>query len=176
MINSALRRELEVSSGEKISACFQCQKCSNGCAFTPAMDILPHELMHRLQLGLVDEVVNSDTVWVCASCETCTTRCPNDIDIAHIMDTLRQMSVKRGVKKSQRKAPLFHAEFLASIKRFGRLHEASMVSLFALKDEGVGGLLKQAGMGLDMLRKGKIKLMPDGLGGRVKDIFKKAQS
>jgi heterodisulfide reductase subunit C len=93
--NSTLRKQIEKLSGEKISACFQCEKCTNGCPLTFAMDILPHRVMHGIHLGLADEIINSDTIWVCASCETCTTRCPNEIDIAHVMDTLRQISAKR---------------------------------------------------------------------------------
>ncbi|MFC1932995.1 4Fe-4S dicluster domain-containing protein, partial [Chloroflexota bacterium] len=49
---------------------------------TFAMDIPPHKLIHLLKYGQLDDVLQSDTIWLCASCETCTTRCPNDIDIA----------------------------------------------------------------------------------------------
>lgn len=89
---SVKRQQIEQLSGEKISTCFQCEKCANGCPMTFAMDIAPNQVMHSIQLGLIDPVLKSDTIWVCASCETCSTRCPNDIDIAHVMDTLRQSS------------------------------------------------------------------------------------
>jgi len=98
----SLRKRIEELSGQKISACFQCEKCTNGCPVTFAMDIVPHKVIRLLHLGLINEVLHSDTIWVCASCETCTTRCPNDIDIARIMDTLRQMSQREGVKPSQK--------------------------------------------------------------------------
>src|SRR5512141_1341180 len=91
------RKEVEALSGEKVTTCFQCQKCSNGCPLTFGMDVMPHQVIRNINLGQKDEILNSDTVWVCASCETCTTRCPNDIDIAHVMDSLRQISVKKGV-------------------------------------------------------------------------------
>lgn len=173
----ANRRLVEELSGDKISTCFQCKKCTNGCPLTFAMDVAPHRVMHSIQLGLVDEIINSDTIWVCSSCETCTTRCPNDIDIAHIMDTLRQISVGRGVKASQKRVLIFHAAFLSSVKRFGRMHEASMALAYAFKSEGLGGVRKQAGLGLEMLRKGKIKLIPDRLvaGKQLEAIFRKAE-
>ena len=175
--NPASRNQIEELSGEKISACFQCEKCTNGCPLTFAMDILPHRLMHGLSLGQVDEVLDSDAIWVCASCETCTTRCPNEIDIAHVMDTLRQMSLRRGVKSPHRQAPIFHRAFLNNIKRFGRMHEASMALDFALKSEGLRGIRKQAGLGIDMLRKGKIKLIPSRLraGKELNYIFRRAK-
>ena len=170
------REQIEELSGEKISTCFQCQKCTNGCPLIFAMDVPPHRLMHSIQLGLLDEVLNSDAIWICASCETCTTRCPNDIDIAHIMDNLRQMSSKRGVKASQKQVPIYHVAFLLSIKRFGRIHEASMVLTYAFRSGGMGGVLKQSSLGLQMMRKGKVRLVPHWLmaSKQVKDLFRKA--
>ncbi|MDP2920285.1 MAG: 4Fe-4S dicluster domain-containing protein [Dehalococcoidia bacterium] len=170
------RKRIEEMSGEKISACFQCEKCSNGCPMVFAMDIQPHRVMHCLQLGLVEEVLNSDTIWVCVSCQTCTTRCPNDIDIAHVVDTLRQLSARRQVKESQKSVAVFHTAFLSSIKRFGRVHEASMVVSYAFQNEGITGVRKQLNLGLEMMRKGKIKLVPSRLwaGKQVKEIFRKA--
>ncbi|HUU64634.1 MAG TPA: 4Fe-4S dicluster domain-containing protein [Dehalococcoidales bacterium] len=173
----SLRKKIEELSGQKISACFQCQKCTNGCPVTFAMDIMPHKAMRLLHLGLVDEVLHSDTIWVCASCETCTTRCPNDIDIARVMDTLRQLSQREGVKSSQKNFPIFHSAFLSSIRRHGRVHETEMAVNYALKSGGIAGLLKQAGTGLAMFTRGKIKLLPPRLRGKsqVRDIFKKTK-
>src|SRR3972149_6970433 len=84
-----LRRKIEGLSGQKISSCFQCQKCTGGCPLTFGMDILPHQLIRLLHLGQLDRVLASETIWVCAACETCGTPCPNHIDIAHGMDTPR---------------------------------------------------------------------------------------
>ncbi len=174
----SLRKRIEELSGQKISACFQCEKCTNGCPVTFAMDIVPHKVIRLLHLGLVNEVLRSDTIWVCASCETCTTRCPNDIDIARIMDTLRQMSQREGVKPSQKNFPIFHSAFLSSIRRHGRVHESEMVVNYALRSEGLGGLLKQASTGLAMFTRGKIRLLPPRLRtkSQVKNIFKRAKA
>ena len=174
----SLRKKVEELSGEKISACYQCEKCTNGCPVTFAMDIVPHKLMRLLHLGLVDEVLHSNTIWVCASCETCTTRCPNGIDIAHVMDTLRQLSQREGIKVSQKNTPLFNSEFLSSIRRHGKVHELEMVTIYTLKSEGLAGLLKQArSMGLRMFRRGKLKLLPYSLrpSSQVRNIFKQAE-
>lgn len=175
--NSIFRKQVEALSGETISACFQCEKCTNGCPVTIAMDIAPHKLIRSIHLGLKDEVLQSDTIWVCASCETCTTRCPNDIDIAHVMDILRQLSRSQGVKDSQKNVPLFHSAFLTSVRWYGRLHEMTMAVIFALKSEGMTGLAKQANMGLKMIRKGKIRLLPSRLlaGRQVKDMFRQSE-
>ena len=173
----SLRKRVEELSGQKVSACFQCEKCTNGCPVTFAMDIPPHKLIRLIHLGLQERVLSSDTIWVCASCETCTTRCPNGIDIAHIMDTLRQISQQDGIHTSQENAPIFHSVFLSSIRRHGRVHEMSMAAIFTLKSEGIRGLLKQAGMGLEMIRRGKFSLLPNRLRAnkQVSNIFKKAE-
>jgi heterodisulfide reductase subunit C2 len=170
-------KDIERLSGETISACYQCEKCTNGCPMTFAMDIVPHRVMHSLQLSLSGEIINSDTIWVCASCEICSTRCPNDIDIAHVMDTLRQLAIKQGIKTSQKQALLFHRAFLSNVKRLGRMHELSMATVFTLKNEGFKGLGRQAGFGLEMMRKGKMKFVPDRLsaGKEVQDIFRKSE-
>ena len=175
--NSSFRKKVDELSGERVSACFQCEKCTNGCPVAFAMDIVPHKLMRSVHLGLRDQVLNSDTIWLCASCETCTTRCPNGIDIAHIMDTLRQISQREGVKASQEKVPIFHSAFLGSIKRHGRVHEAEMVVTYNLRSGGIAALMKQASLGLAMFRRGKIKILPERLfaNKQVSDIFRTAE-
>ena len=171
------REMIEGLSGQKISACFQCQKCTNGCPITFAMNIPPHKIIHLLQFGQVDEVLRSDTIWVCASCETCTTRCPNGIDIAHLMDSLRQLSRRQGIKASQYSVPIFHSVFLSSIKRHGRVHETEMALTYYIEDAGWLGFLKLTGLGFAMFLKGKAKFMPSRVRalGNIKALFKKAE-
>ncbi len=171
------RKMIEELSGQKILACFQCQKCTNGCPITFAMDIAPHKLIHLLQFGKVNEVLNSDTIWLCASCETCTTRCPNGIDIAHLMDSLRQLSGRQGIKASQYSVPIFHRTFLSSIKRHGRVHETEMALTYSIEDAGWLGFLKLTGLGFAMFLKGKAKLKPSRVRAlsNIKSLFKKAE-
>ncbi len=170
--NSSFRRKVEEMSGEKVHSCFQCEKCTNGCPLAFSMDIVPHKLIRSVHLGLKDEALKSDTIWVCASCETCTTRCPNGIDIAHIMDSLRQISEREGIKACQAQVPIFHKAFLASINRFGRVHEGEMAAMYTLKTGGLKGLIGMAGMGLDMFKKGKVKILPHRPNKQVRAIFR----
>jgi heterodisulfide reductase subunit C2 len=171
------RKTIENLSKQQISTCYQCQKCTNGCPMTFAMDILPHQVIHKIQTGTIDELINSDTIWVCATCETCTARCPNEIDIAHVMDTLRHLSVKRGVKPSQKQAPIFHNAFMSNIKNLGRMHEMTVALDFTLKSTGFKGLLQQSKYGMNMVFKGKMKLIPRrwSSAGELKIIFKAAE-
>ena len=168
-------REVEAKSKQNISSCFQCEKCTNGCPVTFAMDIVPHKVIRLVNLGLRDQVLRSDTIWVCASCETCTARCPNDIDIAHVMDSLRQLSQSSGIEASQKNVALLHDAFLASIKGRGRIWELEMETRYMLKTREVTG--KDMKFGMDMLKRGKLKFLPSRLtaGSRVKQIFKESK-
>ena len=89
-LSGQLETVLEERTGQKVRHCYQCKKCSAGCPVAFTMDILPHEVMKLVQYGQSDRLLECSTVWLCASCETCSTRCPNDIDIAGVMDGLRE--------------------------------------------------------------------------------------
>jgi heterodisulfide reductase subunit C len=49
------------------------------------------------QLGLKDRVLNSDTLWLCAACFTCTDRCPQGVEVASVIRVLRNLAAERGV-------------------------------------------------------------------------------
>lgn len=173
----SFRKEVEEISGEKVSVCFQCEKCTNGCPIAFSMDIAPHKLMRSIHLGLRDEVLHSDTIWVCASCETCTTRCPNGIDIAHTIDVLRQLCLREGIKASQYNIPIFHSAFLSSVRRHGRVHETEMALTYSLEGQGKIELLTQVALGFSMFIRGKLKLRPSRVRavGEVRNMFRKAE-
>src|SRR4030067_2183072 len=90
--NSFLSEVLQ-KSGENLQACYQCQKCSAGCPVAYAMDILPNQVLRHIQYDHRTRGLASKTIWICASCYTCSVRCPHNIDIATIMDTLRNLAI-----------------------------------------------------------------------------------
>jgi heterodisulfide reductase subunit C len=162
--------EVAQASGEKIQACYQCQKCSAGCPVAYAMDILPNQVLRRIQYNQREKVLTSKTIWICASCYTCSVRCPNNIDIAKIMDTLRSLAIRSGAEPGEKDIPVFHSVFLDTIKSKGRIHELSLIIQLKLKTKD---FLKDAGLGWKMFRKGKIKLFPSKFGGgrEIQEIF-----
>ncbi|MBC8175067.1 MAG: 4Fe-4S dicluster domain-containing protein [Candidatus Marinimicrobia bacterium] len=173
--------EVGKSSGENASDCYQCLKCSSGCPVTFAMDYLPHQIIHMIRMGLKDEVLKSSSIWLCTSCETCTTRCPNNIDIAKIMDAMRMTSIKSGLKVGEKRVPIFHNTFLSSIKSKGKVYELGMIGKYTLKSGDAvsklksGSLFDEAKLGWQMFKKGKLKLFPKKIKGRkeIKRLFKK---
>ncbi|MCX8118920.1 MAG: 4Fe-4S dicluster domain-containing protein [Desulfobacterota bacterium] len=157
-------------SGETVQACYQCKKCSAGCPVAYAMDLLPNQVLRHIQYDHRDKVLGSKTIWICASCYACSVRCPNNIDIAKIMDTLRAMALRSGMKPGEKEIPVFHSVFLDTIKSKGRVHELSLILQFKMK---TGDFFKDASLGWKMYRKGKIKLFPSKFGGgsQIREIF-----
>jgi len=89
--------QVEEMSGQDLLACNQCGKCSAGCPVVAAMDVLPSQVIRMAQLGMEDEVLESKTIWICASCLTCVTRCPKGVDLPRLMEAMRQIALRRGV-------------------------------------------------------------------------------
>ena len=162
-------------SGINIQDCYQCQKCSAGCPVAFAMDYKPNQVMQMVSLGMKDRVLSSKTIWVCASCYTCSTRCPNDIDIAKVMDWLRQCALREGVTPAEKEVPLFHAAFLDSIRTHGRVHELGMMARYKMK---TGKFFDDFKLGWKMFSKGKLKLLPSGINRKkeIKALFPKPKS
>jgi len=170
MDSNSFLQEVSKASGETIQACYQCQKCSAGCPVAYAMDILPNQIIRHIQYGHREKVLGSKTIWLCASCYTCSVRCPNNIDIAKMMDTLRRLAIQSKTKPGEKDIPLFHSTFLEAIKSKGRIHELSLILQFKSKTKE---FLKDASLGWKMYRKGKIKILPSKFGGGkdIKEIF-----
>lgn len=91
-------RDVEEISGQDLLACNQCGKCSAGCPVAGAMDLLPSQAIRMAQLGM-EEVLQSSTIWVCASCLTCVTRCPKGVDLPRLMEALREISLRAGASE-----------------------------------------------------------------------------
>jgi len=124
---------LQRDCGEKVSHCYQCGKCSAGCPIAFQMDYLPNQIIRFVQLGMEEQALTSNTIWLCASCLTCTVRCPREIDIAEIMDYLRRRAYqKQLVPLEETEIPLFNKIFLRNIELFGRLYEMGLIGMFNL--------------------------------------------
>ena len=171
----ALKDAVEQLSGVDLSICFQCKKCSSGCPVAKLTKSRPSEIMRQLHLGAGDELLDSDLVWMCASCETCSARCPMGIDVAAVMDALRRLALERGAPKPEGNVPLFNRAFLKTVETFGRSYEIGMIAAYKL---GTGKLMNDTEKFPAMLKKGKIALLPPRGGDRktVKRIFKKVKA
>ncbi len=97
-VRGSFVRQVEETSGQDLLACNQCGKCSAGCPIVATMDLLPSQVIRMAQLGM-EEVLESDTIWICASCLTCVARCPKGVDLPRLMEALRQIALRKGLAK-----------------------------------------------------------------------------
>ncbi len=96
-LHSDFVKKIEEISRQSLLSCNQCGKCSAGCPMSFAMDFLPNQIIRLVQLGLEEDIVRSKTVWLCASCFTCTVRCPRGVDLAKVMEAVRLVTLRRNV-------------------------------------------------------------------------------
>jgi len=172
--NRGFIAHVEEESGQNVNKCYQCVKCSGGCPLAFYMDFPPSLIMRMLQNGMKDEVLNSRTIWTCASCSTCTTRCPRNIDVAKVMDTLRIMARRKGITEQGKFANTFNNLFLFTVKNFGRLYEAGLLGGMNMK---TGRPLNSFEFVFPMLTRGKVKFLPHTIKGtgEMKRIFANVQ-
>ena len=163
--------KVQRASGVSLSDCYQCGKCSAGCPVAFAMDYTPRQIIRLLQFGLVEEALQSHTIWLCAHCNACFTRCPREIDLPGLLETLRVEAKKAGLIK-EKKVDLFTDLFLDSVKKHGRVHEMGMILKFNLK---AGQPFKDAGLAPALYKNGKLKPLPHKIhdNGAVKRIFER---
>jgi heterodisulfide reductase subunit C len=161
-----LLRRIEGETAANLSACYQCERCTNSCPVSFFMDVKPHQVIRYIQLGWREELLASTTIWVCLSCEMCTTYCPNDVAVAETINHLRNMAVQSTIPPRERQLAAFHQTFLEELQRFGRVNEFWLMAAlnrkpWILKEKlQTGQLKKEMALGLTLWRKGKLKLLP----------------
>lgn len=94
-MKSELSRKVEELSGQKVASCYQCGKCTGGCPFNSMMELMPNQVMRLVQAG-DESVLDADSMWFCVACHVCTARCPRGVDLAKVMEALRQMRLRDG--------------------------------------------------------------------------------
>lgn len=160
------------TSNQPLGACFQCHKCSSGCPVAGEADYTPSQVVCLLQYGMEELLLKSRVIWLCTGCETCGTRCPNGINIGRVIDGLKEIA---RVKNGQRVPELlFHHQFLASVRAYGRVHEAGMMLRYKLKS---GQLFTDLKLGLSLFKRGKLSLWPSRVKNntQIRRIFANSQ-
>lgn len=94
--------KIEELSGENVFSCYQCGKCSAGCPFTEEMDLLPNQVIRKVQMG-DGTILQSETPWICASCLSCEVDCPKGNDVPAIMEAIREISLRENIDKVELK-------------------------------------------------------------------------
>jgi heterodisulfide reductase subunit C2 len=148
-----------IPKGEKIRECIQCGTCSASCPTSEAMEYGPREIIAALRAGMLDRVLKSNTVWLCASCYSCSVRCPAGIPFADVMYELKRLGVKhRMCPKGTTNAVMAQA-FVESVDRHGRNFEPELIGKFYLRTNPFK-FLKQIPLVLRMLVRGRAHFLP----------------
>ncbi len=169
--DEAFIRQVEEESGQQVSRCYQCGNCSASCNYTWVYDYPVHQIMRLIQLGQREIVLSSRSIWLCAACTACTTRCPCNIEVTKVMETLRVISYAEG-NIALRDVAILYQEFLTSVRAFGRVFESGLLPLFNLK---TGRLTNDLDLAPKIVKQGKLHLLPRIIKGRnhVRDIYRR---
>ncbi len=169
-MNFNFAQQVSKCSGQPINLCYQCQRCASGCQMAAYADLTPNQIIRMIQFGLKDELLRSSAIWLCVNCDTCGARCPNGISISAVTDALREIALKENVPAAVKNVPIFHENFINSVKAGGRVNEVTMLARYKLKS---GDLFSDIKMGFDLFRKGKLPLLPGKVSSKeqVRRIF-----
>jgi len=137
------------------------------------MDLYPDQVIRLAILGQKEEVLRCNTIWVCAACETCSTRCPNGVRIAELMDHLKEMALREGITPAQPQVAALHKTFLDNVGMMGRVFEAGLLPTYWLRSGRIGGMLKSGDLAkkmrlaINLFRKGRLPPLPVRIKGRA---------
>jgi len=168
---STIRDELINNVEPNIYNCYQCGRCTAGCPLSDVYEYQPNQVIRLIQLNKIDSILNANSVYLCASCEICSSRCPQEVDIAKIMNYLRIKSWHYRKFKLSGIAN-FYGIFLRIVKIFGRSFEPLLIVFLNIANKK---FFNDLDIALKILKKRKIKLIPEFVKKRseVSQIVKK---
>jgi len=157
-LSTELADRIREKTGENVFLCYHCTKCASGCPLVEHFDLAPNQVMRAAQLGMKDVIFDSTTPWICASCQTCTTRCPQGIDIAKVMDFIVGEAMAEGIEPKVPEIALFNKVFLRDVDILGRSFELGLTAEMNLRSRG---LFTDMDLALEMLKHRKLSIMPE---------------
>ncbi len=165
-----------VPGGERVRDCIQCGTCSGSCPVSLFMDAPPRKLFAMIRAGLRNQVLMSDSLWLCTSCYTCTIRCPRQIAVTDIIYALKRLAMKEGKVPGAVKAAALANSFVGVVNRRGRNFEPELVARYYVK-ANPAALRKKALLGLKLFRRGRLPLIGEKIRGidQIQTIIGKAE-
>ena len=147
----------------RLEMCIQCGTCGGSCPSSSDMDHTPRQLFAMVRAGMKDEVLKSNTPWICVSCYNCVVRCPQEVHITDVMYTLKSMAIQAKLYRDA-KAPDFSKTFVDMVEQHGRSFEFGLASRHYLRHFPLR-LPSMAPMGLGMLTKKRMGFIPKTIKG-----------
>jgi heterodisulfide reductase subunit C len=104
--------------GESLFNCFACGKCSAVCPISEVNEEFnPRKIIHMILLGMKEEVLSNEFIWLCATCDACSFRCPQEVRMADIMGEARKIA------EEERYVPSNFNQLMEIVKSFSKLYE-----------------------------------------------------
>ena len=147
--------EANVEEGEWVKMCMQCGVCSGSCPLGPYWEHPPQEIFMMIRAGKRDEVLKSESMWMCTSCYNCIVRCPRGLPITHIMHGLAHYAERLGLAPKQNPTRRFALMFWDNIAKYGRVNEALLSLKLYFMDgfsTGIKRALEMAPVGLGLFK------------------------
>ena len=151
------REIMGVPGCEQLEDCIQCGTCSGVCPMSIYMEYTPRQVMELARSDFKNEVLKSNTIWLCASCYACTTECPRQIRITDIIYELKQRAIKEGVYPKRFPIPVLAQEFTDMVKKHGRITEMLLVMRLFLKTNPFAAMGNWR-MGIDLMKTGRLSM------------------
>lgn len=100
-----------LASAETFAYCFGCQTCTTVCPVAACyenpretLDLLPHQIMNCLGLGLIEMASGARMIWDCATCYQCQEHCPQHVRVTDLLYQLKNHAVEN-FAKTQKEEP-----------------------------------------------------------------------
>ncbi|MDM7916937.1 MAG: 4Fe-4S dicluster domain-containing protein [Candidatus Eisenbacteria bacterium] len=165
--------------GYKVKNCIQCGSCTGSCPVAHAMDITPRQIVALFRAGMLEPILRSRAIWICASCYACTVRCPVGIRVTDNLYALKRVAAQKGVFPRTFPAHALSEAFVGNIRRFGRNWELWLGLRYYL-EAGPRKLLSPdlQRFAITMLRRHRLATRPKAIRrvDEVRAIMKKAES
>jgi heterodisulfide reductase subunit B2 len=159
-INPDLAKLIQDEIGQNVYLCYQCVKCTSGCPLSEYFDWQPNQVMRAVQLGQEEIALDSKTPWLCASCQTCSTRCPQGLDITAIMEFLTREALQRGYKPQIPEVDRFNKAFMRELGLWGRSYELGLMMEMKLRNLRTHSIMEDMDLGVKVILKNKMPFLP----------------
>ena len=145
--NNFLREvEERVEEGHWVKMCMQCGVCAGSCPLGAHWEHTPQKLFMMIRAGKRDEVLGTDSMWMCTSCYNCVVRCPRKLPITQIMHGLAQYAHRLGLAPKMQPTRDLSLIFWSNCTRTGRVNELRFTMALYFKDGLIAGFKKALSM------------------------------
>jgi len=148
-----------IPHGEKIKECIQCGTCSGSCPVSYMMDVTPRQTVALLRAGRIEDILQSRTIWLCASCYSCTVRCPSEIKVTDMMYALKRLAIEKKIYPDKFPVYALSRAFIDNVYKYGRNYELGLGIRYLLKVSPFK-LVGSAGFGMAMMSRGRLGIFP----------------